>query len=358
MKIVSIVGARPQFIKASVVSKALRRGNVELLVHTGQHYDENMSSVFFEELQIPSPDYNLGVGSGRHGERTGLMLARIEEVLLAERPDFVLVYGDTDSTLAGALAAAKLCLPVAHVEAGLRSFDRSMPEEINRAVADRLSTLLFCPGLSAVENLSREGIVEGVHEVGDVMFEALMAVAPVARARSSIHAALGVQEGQYVLATLHRAQNADSPERLKSILAALDRIPEKVVFPVHPRTRHAMTAVGYSPARNVAVINPVGYVDLVRLLQGARLVLTDSGGLQKEAYWMSVPCVTFREETEWVEIIGTGWNVLAGADTLRIVNAVASLAPPSAHPDLYSDGHATDRIAAVLAEWNPGAQAS
>jgi UDP-N-acetylglucosamine 2-epimerase len=276
------------------------------------------------------------------------MLARIEGVLLTEKPDRVLVYGDTNSTLAGALAAAKLCLPVAHVEAGLRSFNRAMPEEINRVVADRLSDLLFCPSRTAVENLAREGIIKGVHEVGDVMFEVLLGFARLARARSTIYSSLGIREGHYILATIHRAENADDPERLQAILTALDRIPEKVVFPAHPRTRKAMAAVEHAPGPNVFVIDPVGYLDMLCLIQGARLVLTDSGGLQKEAYWLSVPCVTLREETEWVEILETGWNVLAGADVARIVNAVATVTRPREHPGLYGTGDAARRIVSVL----------
>lgn len=348
MKIISVVGARPQFIKALAVSKVLRQEHHEVIVHTGQHYDDNMSSVFFKELGIPAPDYNLDVGSGRQGEQTGCMLARIEGVLLAEMPNRVLVYGDTNSTLAGALAAAKLCVPVAHVEAGLRSFNRAMPEEINRVVADRLSDLLFCPSRKAVENLACEGIINGVHEVGDVMFDALMSFADLARARSTICTSLGIREGHYILATIHRAENADDPERLQAILAALDRIPETVVFPAHPRTRKAMAAVEHAPGPNVLVIDPVGYLDMLRLVQGARLVLTDSGGLQKEAYWLSVPCVTLRDETEWVEILETGWNVLAGADVGRIVNAVATVTPPREHPSLYGAGDAARRIVSVL----------
>jgi UDP-GlcNAc3NAcA epimerase len=347
VKIISVVGARPQFIKASAVSKVLRQEHHEVMVHTGQHYDDNMSSVFFDEMGIPAPDYNLDVGSGRQGEQTGCMLARIEDVLLAEMPDRVLVYGDTNSTLAGALAAAKLCVPVAHVEAGLRSFNRAMPEEINRMVADRLSDLLFCPSRTAVENLACEGIIKGVHEVGDVMFDALMSFADLARARS-VCKNLGIREGKYILATIHRAENADDPVRLQAILAAFERIPEKIVFPAHPRTRNAMAATGYTPTPNVLLIDAVGYLDMLHLVQGARLILTDSGGLQKEAYWLSVPCVTLRNETEWVEIPETGWNVLVGANTVRIVEAVATLAPPGAHPSLYGTGDTAKRIVAML----------
>jgi len=344
MRIVSVIGARPQFIKAAVVSRALRQRHSEVLVHTGQHYDANMSAIFFDELDIPSPDVNLEVGSGPHGEQTGAMLAGIEGVLLREHPAWALVYGDTNSTLAGALAAAKLGIPVAHVEAGLRSFNRAMPEEINRVVADHLSTLLFCPSQTAVNNLAAEGITRGVHLVGDVMADALAFAAERAQRRSTVLARLGIAGQGYLLATVHRAENTDDPSRLGQILGALDALEEPVLFPVHPRTRKAIEALGYRPAPQVRLLDPVGYLDMVRLEQSARMILTDSGGVQKEAYWLGVPCVTLRNETEWVETVQAGWNVLVGADASRIVRTVGSFVRPALRPVVYGEGEAAARV--------------
>lgn len=350
MKLVSIVGARPQFIKVAPVSRALRRQHVEVILHTGQHYDENMSAVFFDELDIPAPDYNLGIGSCSHGAQTGAMLTRIEEVLLHERPDWVLVYGDTNSTLAGALAAAKLHVKAAHVEAGLRSFNRAMPEEINRVVADHLSDLLFCPSQTAVDNLAAEGITRGVHLVGDVMADALAFAAERAQKRSNVLTRLGVAKSSYLLATVHRAENTDNAARLRDILAAFDALDEAVIFPVHPRTRQVIAALGYSPAPHVRLIEPVGYLDMVRLEQSARVILTDSGGIQKEAYWLGVPCMTLRDETEWIETVQAGWNVLVGADMARIVKTVKAFACPGARPVLYGDGQAAVHCVTLLSQ--------
>ena len=348
MKVVSIVGARPQFIKAAAVSRALRKNYTEVLVHTGQHYDANMSAVFFEELGISKPDMDLAVGSGPHGEQTGAMLTGMEKVLQAERPDWVLVYGDTNSTLAGALAAAKLHIQVAHVEAGLRSYNRAMPEEVNRVVTDHLSAALFCPSQTAVDNLAAEGITRGVHLVGDVMAEALAFAVERARSRSNVLRRLGLTPGGYLLATVHRAENTDDASRLRNILRAFDALEEPVVFPAHPRTRGAIEASGYSPAPHVVVFEPVGYLDMVMLEQSARMILTDSGGVQKEAYWLGKPCVTLRDETEWVETVHAGWNVLAGADTERIVLAARSFIRPAARPPLYGDGCTADRCVTLL----------
>lgn len=350
MRIVTVIGARPQFIKAMPVSRALRAaGHEEHLVHTGQHYDYGMSQVFFDELGIPAPDVNLAIGSGLHGAQTGAMLAGIEVVLAERRPDALLIYGDTNSTLAGALAAAKLGVPVAHVEAGLRSFNRAMPEEVNRVVADHLSTLLLCPSQTAMDNLAREGITGGVHLVGDVMADALAAAAERARDRSVILARLGVAEQGYLLATVHRAENTDDPARLRAILAAFDAIEEPLIFPAHPRTRKLLARAGYAPPAHVRLVEPVGYLDMVMLERGARLILTDSGGVQKEAYWLGVPCLTLRDETEWVETVASGWNSLVGADTRRIVAAARSFAPPAARPPLYGgDGRAAGRVVGVM----------
>jgi UDP-GlcNAc3NAcA epimerase len=357
MKIISIVGARPQFIKAAPVSRVLRKRHTEVLVHTGQHYDENMSAVFFAELDIPAPAYNLEVGSGSHGTQTGVMLARIEEVLLKERPDRVLIYGDTNSTLAGALAAVKLQLPVCHIEAGLRSFNRRMPEEINRVVADHLSDLLLCPSQTAVDNLAAEGIVRGVHLVGDVMADALADAAQRAQDHSCILEQLGLAEKKYLLATVHRPENTDDRTRLQNILTAFSQIDEPVVFPVHPRTRQRLAdfglddpklSAGASRSSHMKCIEPLGYLDMVRMEKSARMILTDSGGIQKEAYWLGVPCITLRDETEWVETVQTGWNIVVGADIGRIINAVRSWIPPARRPPLYGDGQAAARCVDLL----------
>jgi UDP-GlcNAc3NAcA epimerase len=318
VKVVTVVGARPQFVKAACVSRELRgRGGVaEVLVHTGQHFDAGMSDVFFAELGIPAPDHHLGVAGGAHGAATGRMLERLETVLLAERPDWVLVYGDTNSTLAGALAAAKLHLPVAHVEAGLRSFNRRMPEEVNRVLADHAADLLFAPTTTAVANLSREGIEDGrVVLSGDVMYDAALYYARAAAGRSGVLEELAVEPGGYVLATVHRAENTDAPERLAALFDGLARVSRElpVILPLHPRTRGALATAGIDPsaAPGVRIVPPVGYLDMVTLERHAAVVATDSGGVQKEAFFYGVPCVTLRDETEWVELVELGWNRLA-----------------------------------------------
>jgi UDP-GlcNAc3NAcA epimerase len=322
MKVVSVVGARPQFIKAAILSRALRQEHTEILVHTVQHYDENMSAIFFEELGIPEPEYSLQIGSGLHGAQTGAMLAAIEQVLIQEQPDWTLVYGDTNSTLAGALAAAKLHIRLAHVEAGLRSFNRRMPEEINRVLTDHAADLLFCPTQTAVDNLEAEGIRNGVHLVGDVMYESLKWGVNKARSVSTIRGKLGVNEQGYYLATVHRAENTDNPIRLQGILRALNELNQSVVFAVHPRTRKKIDEMGWKPVATVQLIEPVGYLDMVRLESAAKGILTDSGGVQKEAFWLSVPCFTLRDETEWVETVESGWNVLVGTKTNHILAAL------------------------------------
>jgi UDP-N-acetylglucosamine 2-epimerase len=352
LKILSIVGARPQFIKAAPVSRALRPLAHEILLHTGQHYDYGLSAIFFEELHIPQPDYNLGVGSGTHGWQTGQMLMRIEEVLLAEQPDWVLVYGDTNSTLAGALAAVKLHIPVAHVEAGLRSFNRSMPEEHNRVLTDHAADLLLCPTHTAVDNLAHEGISQGIHLVGDVMVDALLYNAQLAEQQSTILSRLSLSPGHYAVVTAHRPRNTDDPARLRAIMSALEEIAQRmpVVFPAHPRTRQAMEALDYRPGPGLHVIDPVGYLDILALQKNARLLLTDSGGMQKEAYLFGVPCLTLREETEWVETVDAGWNLLVGADRQAIVRAAREFRPRGQPPPVFGDGHASNRIAALLTE--------
>ncbi|HUS15047.1 MAG TPA: UDP-N-acetylglucosamine 2-epimerase (non-hydrolyzing) [Chloroflexia bacterium] len=358
MKIVTVVGARPQFIKAAPLSRSLRAvaGVREVLVHTGQHYDATMSDIFFQELDLPAPDYHLGVGSGSHASQTAAMLTGIEAVLEAEQPAGVLIYGDTNSTLAAALAAAKLHLRVAHVEAGLRSYNRAMPEEINRVVADALAALLFCPSAVSAANLAREGITAGVHVVGDVMYDAVLHAAD--RAQSTIAAGLlrelGVAPRGYILATVHRAANTDDPAPLNAIVTALNALAEPVIFPVHPRTAKALAALPITLAAHVQTIAPVGYLAMVALESQARLILTDSGGVQKEAYWLAVPCVTLREETEWVETVAAGWNRVVGTDPVRIAAAVADSYPAGPPPPLYGDGHAAEQIAAIVtAAWGP-----
>ena len=351
LTVCTVVGARPQFIKAAVVSRALAGAGLrEMLVHTGQHYDDAMSRVFFEELSIPEPHLNLEVGSGPHGRQTGEIMARLEAALLAaERlPDWMLVYGDTNSTLAAALVAAKLHVPIAHVEAGLRSFVRAMPEEVNRVVTDQLSTLLCCPSAHAAALLAREGITAGVHVTGDVMFDAVRAYLPAARARYPAGALTEHAPGGYVLATLHRAENTDDPARLKAFVALLAGLGRPVVWPVHPRTRARLAACGLAAPGGVAVLEPVGYLAMLSLLDGADRVLTDSGGLQKEAFWLEKPCVTLRDETEWVETLADGWNATTGLDPARVQAALAAVptAPPGAP---YGAADASDRIARLLA---------
>jgi len=370
----TIVGARPQFIKAAAVSRAIAAFNErsadvridERIVHTGQHYDQRMSQVFFDQLQIPRPAVNLEVGSGPHGRQTGLMLERIEAYVQETRPDWVLVYGDTNSTLAGALAAAKLHIPVAHVEAGLRSFNRRMPEEVNRVLTDHVSELLLCPTDQAVRNLAAEGLTRGVHQVGDVMYDSVLFHTRQAEGTSDILSRLGLVTKQYYLATLHRAENTDDGTRLDGILAALRRCPHPVVLPLHPRTRQVLG--DRLPAANgrIVLTDPVSYLDMLMLEKHARIILTDSGGVQKEAYWMGVPCVTLRDETEWVELVEAGCNTLAGADARAIRATVDRYESQLAHNDpsttneapsttnqaqgLYGDGQSAHQIANLIGQ--------
>ncbi len=347
MRVLSVVGNRPQFIKSASLSLALRKQGIdEVVLHTGQHYDPELSGVFFDELGLEPPAHRLDTGSGSHADQTARMLPGIEATILAESPDMVVVYGDTNSTLAGALAAAKLNVPVAHVEAGLRSFIRSMPEEVNRVLVDRLSTHLFCPSEVAVANLRNEGMAEGVHDVGDVMLDANRLFAPLALDRSTALTDAGVEPKRYVLATVHREANMGR-EPLRAILAGLTG-DEPVVFPAHPRTSAALGDTALPP--NVRLLPPAGYLDFTALVAQARVVATDSGGVQKEAYWLGVPCVTLRDETEWVETVETGWNTLAGSsDAARIAGAIADAKPQPDHPDLYGDGRAAERIARTIA---------
>lgn len=348
MRVLSVVGNRPQFVKSGPVSVALRdEGIEEIVLHTGQHYDPELSQVFFDELGLAPPDYRLEAGSGTHAEQTARMLPGIERAVLEEGPEWVLVYGDTNSTLAGALAAAKLGTPVAHVEAGLRSFDREMPEELNRIVVDRLSALLFCPTETAVRNLEAEAITEGVHVVGDVMLDASLELAPIARERTHVLSDHGVEPGGYVLLTLHREANV-RPASLARIVTAVNALDEPVVFPAHPRTWSALLEHGLELGPRVRTLAPAGYLDFAALASQARVVLTDSGGVQKEAYWHGVPCVTLRRSTEWVETVETGWNRLTGDDPDAIVAAAREAKRPRDHPPLYGDGKASNRIAELL----------
>ena len=356
MRLLSITGTRPQFVKAAPLHAELAR-HVELVVaDTGQHYDRELSRIFNEELGLGEPDVRLEVGSGSHAEQTAAMLIGIERAALERRPDAMLVYGDTNSTLAGALVAAKLDLPLAHVEAGLRSFDMRMPEEVNRVVTDRLSRLLFCPSSTAVANLAAEGIRSGVELVGDVMVDLARVLGPVATERSTYPAALGLEPGAYALATVHRQSNTERTA-LTRLVEGLGLIEGPVVLPLHPRTRVALEAAGMASEleRTLTVLPPLGYLDFTALLRSARVCLTDSGGVQKEAYLHSVPCVTLRDTTEWIETVELGWNVLVH-DPAEI--AAAAAAPPrgATHPELYGDGHAARRMARLVAEagWRTG----
>jgi UDP-N-acetylglucosamine 2-epimerase len=346
--IASIVGARPQFIKAAPVSRALASGFKEVFIHTGQHYDYGMSEVFFAEMEMRPPDFNLGIGGGSHAEQTGKMLIELERIFNEVKPDCVLVYGDTNSTLAGALAASKAQIPLAHVEAGLRSYNRAMPEEINRVLTDHISTLLFCPTDAAVENLAKEGINKGVHRVGDVMADAFFHNLERAHTKSKIMDQLGLEKGKYALATVHRASNTDNEQNVRSILSAFGSLSSRVIFPVHPRTRKMMQEWGISVNSNVMMVEPVGHFDMLTLQENANCILTDSGGVQKEAYLVGVRCITLREETEWVETVDAGWNRLAGVDAKKILDSFESWFPQTERPPLYGDGHAAVQISEIL----------
>ena len=351
-KILSVVGARPQFVKAAPTSAAIRRRHEEVLVHTGQHYDDNLSAVFFDELGIPEPDYNLGVGSATHAVQTGEMMRRLDDVVEEESPHLVLVYGDTNSTLSAALVAAKRDPLLAHVEAGLRSYNMDIPEEVNRVLTDHCSDLLFVPSQSAADNLAAEGLTEGVHVTGDVQYDALLYACETARERSTILDEVGVADGEYVLATVHRPSNTDDPNRLEALMAGLATSPLPVVFPVHPRTEHALKEHGLwadvVADDTICAIDAVGYLDFVRLLDGAERVATDSGGVQKEAFYLATRCITLRPETEWVETVECGWNVLVDADPVAIERELARTDPLPERPSLYGDGDAAEAIRLAL----------
>jgi UDP-N-acetylglucosamine 2-epimerase (non-hydrolysing) len=346
MNVVSVVGARPQFIKAFAVSRELRPQHDEVMIHTGQHYDDEMSDVFFKDLGMPEPDYNLGVGSDSHGGQTAAMLSGIEEILEDESPDAVLLYGDTNSTLAGAIASAKMDPVVGHVEAGLRSYNREMPEEINRVLTDHASDLLFTPSELAVETLKEEGIIDGVHLVGDVMYDAILWARDVAQKESDILNTLEPDSGKFILSTVHRAKNTDNRDQLEAILDGLTNAPLPVVLPVHPRTEKRLQEYGFweRATRELEVIDPVGYLDFVRLLDASERVATDSGGVQKEAFYLDTPCVTMRDETEWVETVESGWNTLVGARTAEIQRELRTASPQEEPSSPYGDGDAATNI--------------
>lgn len=351
MKVLTVIGNRPQFIKAAAVTPALRAAHEEVMVHTGQHFDDELSAVFFAELGLPPPERELGVALGSNSSQTARMLSALEPVLSEVRPDAVLVYGDTNSTLAGALAAAQDGVPVAHVEAGMRSFDRAMPEELNRVLTDHASTLLLCPSESAAANLAREGVGGRVEVVGDVMVDVAAAVQPRARRRLDLLEPYGVRAGEYVVATAHRAGNVDDPARLAKLVELLTAVPMPVVAAVHPRTRRRLEEAGLidrirSPEQ-MMLTPPLGYVDLAALVCNARAVMTDSGGLQKEAYLAGTPCITLRSTTEWTETVEHGWNVLVDLDRDRALSALER-DPPNERPPLYGDGHAGERVVAAL----------
>jgi len=360
LKIITIIGVRPQFIKAAAVSLAIKKHNnfarsgssniEEIIIHTGQHYDRNMSDVFFVEMKIPKPDYFLDVHGLSHGAMTGQMLEKIEEVILKEKPDTVIVYGDTNTTLAGSLASTKLHFPVAHIEAGLRSFNRRMPEEINRVLTDHASDILFCPTQQSADNLKNEGINDNVHLVGDVMYDSILHFSKMASKRTDLLGEMRLSSKTYALATVHRAENTDNDNKLKSIFYALAKISQDslpVVIPMHPRTKKKIESSKIS-LNGLKIINPVSYLDMLLLEKNAKVILTDSGGIQKEAYWFKVPCVTLRNETEWVETVEAGWNVLAGCDPSKIISVVEHIQTGKNHPYLYGNGKAAEKIIKIL----------
>ena len=351
MKVATIVGARPQFIKAAPLSKALHEaGCQEYIIHTGQHYDYEMSQVFFDELGLPNPNVNLNVRSGTHGKQTGEMLIRIEQVLIEQKPDYVIVFGDTNSTLAGALATVKLRIPLIHIEAGLRSFNREMPEEHNRVLTDHCSDWLFCPTQTAVDNLAKEGITKGVQLVGDPMYDAVLMFADRARHQSTILERLMLEKSNYYLVTIHRSYNTDNPEILRSIFTTLFLLEKPIVFPIHPRTRTKLHDLGImdeinANGKNLYLIDPVSYLDMLVLEQNAQLIMTDSGGVQKEAFFFTIPCLTLRSETEWAETVQSGWNLLVGTEKASILAGINHKFPiPKDQPKAFGDGMAANAI--------------
>lgn len=350
MKLTSIIGARPQFIKVAPLHRELSKWHEHVLIHTGQHYDYEMSKVFFEKLQIPEPDYNLGIGSGSHGEQTGRMLISIEQVLMKEKPDLVIVYGDTNSTLAGALAAAKLNLPIAHVEAGLRCYNMKVPEEINRVLTDHISSIFLCPSSIAIENLAREGIERNVHLVGDIMIQCLMEVED--KLSKEYLEKFGICDREYVLATIHRQENADVKTRLEAILLALRGCGDTVVLPLHPRTAKYAKLFGLDhllqTSATFRILQPLDFITFASLEKHAKVIVTDSGGVQKEAHYFGVPCITIRNETEWIETVKEKWNVLVDANKDNIISAIRNARPGTSKMTRYGDTHVAERIARAI----------
>ncbi len=347
----TIAGTRPQLVKVAAVSRVLRESFEEVLVNTGQHYDYQMAGVFFDELNIPKPDYDLGIGSDTHGRQTGKMLIAVEEVVEKENPDIILVYGDTNSTLAGAIIASKLHIPLVHIEAGLRSYNKKMPEEINRIMTDHVATLLFAPSDLAVENLAKEGIQQGVHQVGDVMYDAVlynMEIAEQAHSLENYH----LTSGNYILSTIHRAENTDDPKRLEAILNAFAALDEKVILPLHPRTKSKIDTFGLHSilerASKIEIIEPLSYLEMLLLEKHAKAIVTDSGGVQKEAYFAKVPCITLRDQTEWTETIEAGWNQLVNPLTDNLPEILANIKHGKPIEDLYGDGEAAKKIISIM----------
>ena len=351
MKVLTIAGTRPQLVKIGAVSRVLRESFNEVLVNTGQHYDYKMAGVFFDELKIPKPDYDLGIGSDTHGRQTARMMIAVEEVVEKEKPDMILVYGDTNSTLAGATVAAKLHIPIIHIEAGLRSYNKRMPEEVNRILTDHISTMLFAPTDNAVKNLKSEGISEGVYQVGDVMYDAVLYNIGLAEERYSIQD-FGLIEKKYILGTIHRADNTDDSEKLKAILNAFAVVEEIVYLPLHPRTKKMIKESGYNDiiknAGNIKVVEPISYLEMLFLEKNAKAIVTDSGGVQKEAYFAKVPCLTLRDQTEWIETIETGWNQLVDPLKENLTIKLSALRPGKPVNNLYGDGHAAEKIVSLM----------
>lgn len=348
MKILTVIGARPQFIKAAAVSNKLRKNHEEVLVHTGQHYDNNMSDIFFDELGIPKPNYNLNIGSGNHGYQTGKMLMELESLYLKEKPDLVLVYGDTNSTLAGALAASKLLIPIAHIEAGLRSFNMKMPEEQNRVLTDHISKYLFAPTDTAIKNLKNENITENVFNTGDVMFDAIKLFKEKALETSTVLIDNNISPNEYILSTIHRAENTNDINRLKNIINALNECEKNIVLPLHPRTHKFIKDYGLTINDNIKIIAPVGYLDMINLENNSQKIVTDSGGVQKEAYFLQKPCITMRDETEWIETVENGWNTIVGSNKEKILDAIINFNPKGEQKMVFGHGNAADIISEKL----------
>jgi UDP-N-acetylglucosamine 2-epimerase len=347
MKIITIVGARPQFIKASPVSKQIRKNHKEILVHTGQHYDHNMSKNFFDELEIPEPDYNLGINSGSQQEQIGRMIIEISKIILKEKPNLVMVYGDTNSTLAGAIATNKANVKLVHIEAGLRSFDKSIPEEVNRILVSHCSDLLLCPTKVAVKNLENEGVKSKIFNIGDVMYDTILEFEK--KGKIEILEKLQIKPKNYILATVHRQSNTDKKENLKEILKAFKGSEEKIVFPIHPRTKKSLKKHNLSVQhQNILTIDPVSYLEMIVLQKNAKKIITDSGGIQKEAFFLGTPCITLRENTEWTETVENGWNILVGTDKEKILNAIKNFNPAQERKNHYGDGKAAEKICKIL----------